>query len=116
MDGSIVVLMVLSECVWLSGILIAVDWFDDLDTDGWLGQDIFKEQSRIVIGSMIWKSLIVSNGWLRKALQSMINYWNKFFDEAEEMDIDFCLYVSPYFLMMLIVWFGDWKMVVFVDF
>jgi hypothetical protein len=36
----------------------------------------------------------------------MMNYWNRFFIEAEEMVIDFCLYVSPFPMIWIDVTIG----------
>ena len=33
---------------------------------------------------------------IRDALQWMMDDWNRGFDVAEEMDIDFCFYISPF--------------------
>jgi hypothetical protein len=35
-------------------------------------------------------------GLVREALQEIVDCWNRFFVEAEEMNIDFCFYVSPF--------------------
>ena len=35
-------------------------------------------------------------GLVRDALQEMMDCWNRFFDVAEEMIIDFYLYISPF--------------------
>ena len=59
------------------------------------GKGFFRVRSRIEIRLMIWNSSMMLKGLIREALQKMINYWNRFFDVAEEMGIDFCLYISP---------------------
>jgi hypothetical protein len=50
---------------------------------------------------MIWKWLMVLKGWIRKALQKMVDCWNSLFDVAEEIVIDFCFYISPFPSTML---------------
>lgn len=49
----------------------------------------FRVRSRFHLNMMIWNWLVVSNVWIRDALQEMMNYWNSGFDMAEEMDTDF---------------------------
>jgi hypothetical protein len=44
---------------------------------------------------------MVVEGLVREALQDIMNCWNSLFDGAEEMNIDFCLYVSPFPSTML---------------
>jgi hypothetical protein len=40
-------------------------------------------------------------GLVREALQWDVHCWNSIFDGAEEMDIDFCFYISPFQMMKM---------------
>ena len=39
--------------------------------------------------------------WIREALLYILDCWSSVFDVVEEMDIDFCFYVSPFPSTML---------------
>jgi hypothetical protein len=44
----------------------------------------------------ICNRLIVLKISIRNALQKMVNDWNNIFKGVDEIDVDFCFYVSPF--------------------
>ena len=76
-------------CIWYFGVCKTI-----VEVCFWV-------RSRIGIDLMIWNLPTIWGVWIRETLQEIVDCWNKFFDVAEEMDIDFCFYFSPFPSTML---------------